>query len=390
LVDEQGKPILNAIIGGRTSLIQRQKAVELGGLSAVAQAMQGNISAAQNTIKETVQMEYQDQLDQIDSLKTQLEVNYNNFTMAQKDLADKQSVLLDERSRLLTEQSKEREEVLNLAISAAQNGAPASVSSSMSKAKTIDEAIQISGGFLGPQVIASVKSSSGSGSSGGGGIGVNGLTKVEISDAAQSWVDLINSGKATISNVPAALKTEVAQGLQSNQAPITQTKEQSDAQQKITLIDSLLTSNGLNSAVGPTSLARGKIDLPFGISIPYGADYYTGANASFIGGVEQLISQDTLQTLLDLKKGGGTLGALSDQERIMLKSAASKIGNWAITDKTGKVTGYNIDQTSFKTELNRIKSLAQKALGNANSPEIQTMSDGTRWRQNADGTYTQI
>lgn len=151
LVDEQGKPILNAIIGGRTSLIQRQKAVELGGLSAVAQAMQGNISAAQNTIKETVQMEYQDQLDQIDSLKTQLEVNRQAMTDAQKELADKQSILLNERTRVLAEQATERSNVLSLATTAATNGAPASVTSAMSKATTIADALSLGGKYLSTQ-----------------------------------------------------------------------------------------------------------------------------------------------------------------------------------------------------------------------------------------------
>ena len=148
MVDEQGKPILNAIIGGRTSLIQRQKAVELGGLSAVAQAMQGNISAAQNTIKETVQMEYEDQMDQINALKTQLEVNRESMTDAQKKLADKQAILLDERSRLLEEESTTRKGILDMAVAVAQNGAPSNVTSAMSKARTIEEALKIGGEYL--------------------------------------------------------------------------------------------------------------------------------------------------------------------------------------------------------------------------------------------------
>jgi shikimate 5-dehydrogenase len=49
----------------------------------------------------------------------------------------------------------------------------------------------------------------------------------------------------------------------------------------------------------------------------------------------------------------------------MLRSSASKIGTWQIRDKNGKVTGYNIDQDSFKKELDAMKTLTQRAITNA-------------------------
>jgi hypothetical protein len=148
IVDEQGKPILSAIIGGRTSLIQRQKAVEVGGLSAVAQAMQGNISSAQGVIKDTIEMEFGDELNKIESLKLQLEMNQDVMTAEEKKVADQQNILLDERERVLNEQATERESVLNLATMVAQNGAPTEISSAIAKAKTVEEALQIGGDYL--------------------------------------------------------------------------------------------------------------------------------------------------------------------------------------------------------------------------------------------------
>ena len=81
----------------------------------------------------------------------------------------------------------------------------------------------------------------------------------------------------------------------------------------------------------------------------------------FVGAISQLISKETLNTLIDLKKSGGTLGALSDQERIMLRTAASKIGAWEVTNKTGQVTGYAAGEEEFKRELLVMQALARKA-----------------------------
>jgi hypothetical protein len=44
----------------------------------------------------------------------------------------------------------------------------------------------------------------------------------------------------------------------------------------------------------------------------------------------------------------------------LLKAAASKIGTWTITDKNGKVIGYDIDPENFKKELNKLKASAEK------------------------------
>jgi hypothetical protein len=123
--------------------------------------------------------------------------------------------------------------------------------------------------------------------------------------------------------------------------------------EKINTIDDLLKS-GL-PAVGPNLIARAD---PLTV--------FTGNTQNFIASVDKLISEGTLNTLLELKKAGGTLGALSDQERIMLRNAFSKIGSWEIKDKEGNVKGYNINQNSFKNELNTIRTLSERALNSLN------------------------
>ena len=84
---------------------------------------------------------------------------------------------------------------------------------------------------------------------------------------------------------------------------------------------------------------------------------------------------------MNLKARGGTLGALSDQERILLQSAATKIGTWEIK-KDGIGTGrYRVSEEDFKAELNRIKDLAIKAKARAlGGGPIQTNTEADQLR----------
>ena len=119
---------------------------------------------------------------------------------------------------------------------------------------------------------------------------------------------------------------------------------------KIQNIGNLKTHSGLNSAVGAVGLGRVGILDAF------------GAKDEFIGKVEQLISQEFLDKLIDTKGKGATFGALTKPEQDALVAAATAIGQWRVTDKeTEKVTGYDIDEESFKEELDTLIRLAQKA-----------------------------
>ncbi len=140
---------------------------------------------------------------------------------------------------------------------------------------------------------------------------------------------------------------------------------------KLQLIDDLMTSPGMRGSVGPYGVARWT---------PFSAD--AAARQDFAAGVNQLISKDTMDVLLNLKKQGGTLGALSDQERILLQSAASKVGTWMIRDKNGNPTGkFAISEDLFKKELQTIRDLTQSALeragggGGGSGDELDQMLD---------------
>lgn len=124
-------------------------------------------------------------------------------------------------------------------------------------------------------------------------------------------------------------------------------------------------------------LAGGAAGLIGGIGIAsQGAkDVLTGDRQNFIAGVNQLVDKEFLDNLINVKAQGATFGALSDAEGQALRSAATKIGTWAIRDKNGNVLGYNASEADFTRELNTIRDLTrtayEKASGQLLTPDEQ-------------------
>ena len=149
ITDNQGRPILNAIIGGQESLLRRQQAAEVGGLSAIAQALQGNITLAQNTAKDAINVKYEPMENQLKQQLQQIEFLYNDLSRADQKKADSQTALLNERLRVIEEEKATETEINNLALTAAQNPkADVNTLNAIRNAKTTDEAILIASGAM--------------------------------------------------------------------------------------------------------------------------------------------------------------------------------------------------------------------------------------------------
>ena len=136
------------------------------------------------------------------------------------------------------------------------------------------------------------------------------------------------------------------------QVEIEQNKASSEsARTKAAEYGNLLNMDGFNNAVGGAGL--------FQRSSPFGVQ--KSARNDFIGSVQLLTSTETLDTLINLKKAGGALGALNADELKMLRDSATKINNWQKTNNKGEVVGYEIGQGAFIQEVRRLQDLAQKA-----------------------------
>jgi hypothetical protein len=224
--------------------------------------------------------------------------------------------------------------------------------------------------------------------------------------------------------------TEYAKYLKEEQAAVTAAKSDAEKSrlqatalgEKISLLDGILQSRALDSVVGPTFLSRaasgvtgvlGRFATGFAASAPVGAvagapfagvgavpgalisgtagglalasqgalDVF-GERQNFIASVEQFVSKEFLDNLINVKAQGATFGALQKAEQDALTQAASKIGTWRVTSGTGderKVVGYNASEEDFRRELATIQRLArvayERASGNSITPTERSVLD---------------
>lgn len=147
----QGRGLTTGIVQGQTDRERRLAAVEIGALTSVQQALQGNIALSQQTAERTVAMEFADEEQEIQNLQVLLQLNSENLSRADKKRAEELSFSLQERERQIADAKEERKQVLNLSAEAAKNGADTSTLTQMSKAKTTEEALSIGGSFLGAE-----------------------------------------------------------------------------------------------------------------------------------------------------------------------------------------------------------------------------------------------
>jgi len=123
-------------------------------------------------------------------------------------------------------------------------------------------------------------------------------------------------------------------------------------QDKNIVIDSIIADDQVKNITGTGVTA----------TVGFTSHAILGTTQDVILKVQQVLSKETMDTLIALKARGGTLGALSDQERIMLQNAATSIGGAAVLNKQGKVIGYNMSKEAFIKEMGVIKMITDRAI----------------------------
>ena len=340
----------------------RQNAIQSLTIGAQAQALQGNIALAQQQVNRAVDLEFKPIEDRLDFLKTAYTLNKDILDREDKKRSEQLQIQLDERARILNEQKIEKNGIYDVMTRVASFGAPQSVVDSIRGAKTLGEAISLASPYMqDPAAKVELQNAV---------LGTQ-LKKIQI-QREQQELNLLNKyGGMSPSEYATYLKNE--------QKAI---KEASDAEQvarqqgialgeKVNVINAALNSPGLGSTVGTTPLGRPAKGLGEAIigstplSIPQFIggtfDVTTGARQNFIASVENLVSREFLDNLINVKAQGATFGALTEKEQLALTQAATKIGTWRLEDKNGKVIGYNASEKDFRTELERIRNLTRKA-----------------------------
>lgn len=155
-------------------------------------------------------------------------------------------------------------------------------------------------------------------------------------------------------------------------------------EKKIILLDSVLDSNAIDSVVGPSFLARrptsvtgfvGRLAIGGLPALQGVKDYFTGDADRLVGQVEQFISKEFLDNLINVKAQGATFGALQKSEQDALTAAATFIGQRKIYTGKGEdrqVVGYDMSEKDFRKELKTIQDMTRKAYERATGKKFTT------------------
>lgn len=116
-----------------------------------------------------------------------------------------------------------------------------------------------------------------------------------------------------------------------------------------TITDMLDDNQGLKTSVGVNAIGRSDFSI-FGAGVE---------STKFRANARSLVSQNTLNTLKELKATGATLGAISEKELRILQDAQNKLGT--VFDENGNATGkFDMKEEDFKTALETMRLASMK------------------------------
>lgn len=294
-----------------------------------------NYETASAIADRQVQLKLEPLKAKLDNLKFFYSENKNDFNRADDRLY---SSAVKKADAELKKQESIENDIRNVKLEAAKNGAPASVIEKINEAKDLSQALKAAGNYNSDPLDRAIKQAQ--------------LRKLNASDVpkGENLNELLSIKEAQDAGVPyGTTKLQlIAKGSTPNKSVLNTLND------KISIIDGVLQNKaGLRGVVGPNKLARAGL---------FNFSTFTGSEGDAIAGINQLTNQETLTTLLELKKAGGTLGALSEGEGKLLREAASKINSWSLKDKNGNVYGYKTSESSFNKELNTLKKYTQRAI----------------------------
>jgi hypothetical protein len=315
-------------IYGEQAQIERQKSAQTYGLSAAAAALTNNISLAKEYVGKAVDAEFKPLESRLAFAKQLLDINRDTLSDAKNDKLTAIQAVLNERTRILAEQKTEREGIYNLMTTLAQNGVAPEIVKGIQGAKSYSDAITMAAPYMqSPEQKLALK---------------NAEVDLKIK---KLQMDKLNKEIGQIGQPTVAERKEAAAAMKEAEAALPL------MQDKLNTLASLKSHPGMKGSVGAYGLAR---------FTPLSID--KADRQDFIAGVSKLTGDMTLQNLIDAKARGAAFGALSEGELALLANSSTKINNWALKDKDGKVYGYDIDEASFQRELAEIERLTQRGI----------------------------
>jgi uncharacterized membrane protein len=395
---------------------------DLANLAAIEKAQSGSLEEARGIVDDI--MADKKTAFELQNQQLQNQINYYSTKVGEenKDRALQLQIALDDRKTKQDALIAKETAIKKLAVESAAENADQGTVNAILNAKTEEEAIRLASPFIGRldrlQAQASIRASNASAANSS-----RRQTEIVDIDGVKTLIDSQTGEVISQIKGDGSTSDAFANALASND---------------IDNVSSILTNSAIGSAVGPSALARtepgiwgatkrfftgalaggaagaaagaafggvgaipGAIIGALGTGVVNASrgsmDQLTGDRQNFIGTVENMRAELTKDKLAQAKGEGVTFGALSDGERGLIANAATKIGNWAITEDgtiNTKVTGYNIDEESFKREVDTINYFKKlDAVLQGTPPEsigVITQPDGTMWVANSDGTLSEL
>jgi hypothetical protein len=380
-LDQQG--MTQGAVNNMSNANIRESAIKLLGISQQSNILQGNYDTAKANADAIINAKYFQLENDLKAKQIQLQgLKDYVLTLAQEKRAETQKNLLAKQASDLADAKQTAKDNSNLALDYAKyayDGGQSQLASQITALDTTSPTFKQDFAKLQSQI-------------------QNPMAKLDIAikqqQLAKAQKETALLGAPSISETKA---TTAALQSAKNSVPV--------IQDKLDLIDILKTSPGLAERVGPNALSRlspatnkGLTGIPGNLIggikniFMHPINEITGKGEQFKGGIQRLTTGLSLDALIKAKQQGATFGALSDAEMRILANSATQLNNWEIKDDKGNPTGvWNIDQKSFVTELNRIRTFLQKSLetaqGTTMTPDEQSTMDELFTNQDASSFY---
>lgn len=139
----QGRGITQDLLSRQGAEIERNRAIKALSLSSIAEAYKGNLATATDAVTRAVNAQYQPAQDEIDYLTKQYAIMSQEATGAEKRRIEQAQAVNDAKKLELETQKDNKTAIMNLAVEAAKNQAPALLIQQAQNAKTPQEALTI-------------------------------------------------------------------------------------------------------------------------------------------------------------------------------------------------------------------------------------------------------
>jgi len=388
----QGRGIVLPIISGQQAVIRRQQAIEIGALASVSQAMQGNIALAQQTAQRTVDLEFQDREQEIDNLKTQLELNRDTLTREDRKRTHQLDIVLNERSRLLQEEKNDKTFVSNLMLKVAEQGGSASLLKSI-RESTPDSAIEVASGFLGNEFKLKQQ-------------------QIAFENGIRSREILVKEAAVKTERrkelLALAAKGDVESikelGYDPNKLPLTDAQKITYETQKINIEKDIAdlklaidNKKGLKASTGLVrgglstfaagvipgfgTAAAGSIAGPIGTGVGFLGGFTAGSaitaqsKNSFMGTARYVVANLQLNKVGELADAGIKLNPISEKEIILMSRASKRLASIGDYDEYGTLLGFKDTDKVVESELRTVLLHYEKVLAEINRATLLDVSD---------------